>query len=381
MEAYGPYLAAALNNLAQYCAGSANSFEQCEQWFEQARDIYWFFAQEDPPTYIPLVADVLSNIAQLYDQHGLFADSEDCYQQALGIYTRLAESNPKTYTPNVAAILTNVAALCDHQEKNGEQYLVQALETYRELDKEDPQFYGPQLAAVLNNLRRQYYREGRNEEGEKATDEMLDTYRRVVQYATQYKPVLAKCLYEQAIRAYQDGRPDQSEPMLQESLALFRDLATIYPDEYQPEVAKLLRNLAATYNKMNRLSDGEKMYQEELAVNQQLATQEPSRYKADIARSYGNLSNQALLMKDWNRAIDLASNGLAIDDSKLFIHANMAAAYLFMGDTEHALEIYTRYKSQLHDVFLDDLEQFSSLGIIPEERLDDVERVRGLLKQ
>ena len=86
-------------------------------------------------------------------------------------------------------------------------------------------------------------------------------------------------------------------------------------------------------------------------------------------------------MKDWDLAIDLASKGLAIDDSKLFIHANLTAAHLFKGETEQALEIYTRYKSQLRDAFLDDLEQFSALGIIPVERLDDVNRVRQLLSQ
>lgn len=381
MQAYGPYLAAALNNMALYSMESGNSLEQCKQWLEQARDIYWNFAQEDPPAYIPFVADVMNNMGQLYDQHWLLDKSEECYQQALGIYSRLAESNPKTYTPNLAATLTNVAALCDHQGVSGEQYLMQALEAYRGLDKEDPQLYGPQLAVVLNNLSRQYYREGRDPEGETATNEMLDIYRRIVPDASQYKPMLASRLYDHAIRLYQDGRPEQSEPLFQESLTLYRELAKIYPEDYQPEVAKLLRNLAITCNKMNRLTDGDKLYQEELALNQQLASQDPSRYKADVARSYGNLSNQALLMKDWNRAIDLAGNGLAIDDSKVFIHANLAAAYLFMGETQRALEIYTRYKSQLRDVFLDDLEQFSSLGIIPEERLDDVERVRRLLTQ
>ena len=381
MQVYGPYLAAAMNNLALFCMGNDDRLAQCKQWFEEARDIYWSFAQEDPPAYIPLVADVLNNMAQLYEKCGLFDNSDECYQQALGIYSKLAESNPKAYNGNVAVMLSNIAALRDLQGVSGEDYLTRALEIYRGLDKEDPQRYGPLLAGVLNNLSRLYYNEGRHDEGCRATDEMLDIYRKIVPDATLYKPLLASRLYEHAIRLYQDGHPEQSEPLLQESLTLCRDLARIYPDDYLPEVAKVLRNLAATCNKLNRLTDGEKLYQEELAINLQLASQDPPLYNADVARSYGNLSNQALLMKDWDLAIDLASKGLAIDNSKLFIHANMAAAHLFKGETEQALEIYTRYKSQLRDAFLDDLEQFSALGIIPVERLDDVNRVRQLLSQ
>lgn len=381
MQAYGPYLAAAMNNMAMYCMDNDNRLAQCKQWFEEARDIYWSFAQEDPPAYIPLVADVMNNMAQLYEKCGMFDKSDECYQQALGIYSKLAESNPKTYISNVAVMLSNIATLRECQGVSGEEYLTRALEIYRGLDKDDPQQYGLPIAGVLNNLSRLYYSEGRNNEGDRATDEMLDIYRRVVPDATQYKPLQASCLYEHAIRLYQNGHPEQSEPLFQESLTLYRDLARIYPDDYLPEVAKLLRNLADTYNRLNRLTDGEKLYQEELAINLQLANQNPSRYNTDVARCYGNLSNQALLMKDWDQAIDLASRGLAIDDSKLFIYANLAAAYLFKGETEQALEIYMRYKPQLRDVFLNDLVQFSSLGIIPQERLDDVNRVRQLLSQ
>ena len=379
-QVYQPYLASALNNLALHYSNNNNGPEQSEPLFQEALDIYWKFAQDDAKAYIPRVAAVLNNLALLYDQGQQFDKSEEYYQQALGIYRRLAETSPKTYNPDVATTLNNLSALYYRNGQNGEQPLTQALEIYRQLEEDDPQLYGPQLAALLHNLSVQYYGEGRDDEGEEACSQSLDIYRKVIgSGSSEYKPELARRLYEHAIRLYKDDQFKQSEPLFKESLSLYRELALIDPAAYQADIPKVLRNLATTYDQMNRLSEGEKMYQEELDINLALAQQEPSRYKADVARSYGNLSNHAMLMKDFDKAIELANKGIAVDDSKLFIQANLALAYLCLGETARAEEIYSRYKSQLHDMFLDDLEVFTTLGIIPKERHADVERIRHLL--
>ena len=381
-QSFSPFYATVLNNAAQFFSGYEGHSALSESLYKEALDIYWQFAQENPRAYIHNVADVLNNLALLYDQQGQFSLSEQHYQEALGIYTRLAESNPKAYNPNVAATLSNLSTLYYHNGRDGEQALKQALQLYRQLDNEDAQLFAPMLAAALNNLSVQYYAQGRDDEGEKACNEALDTYRRVTAYnPTEYKPQLARHLYDHAIRLYKEERLQESEPLFIEGLALYRELAFINPAGYQADLAMVLRNLATAYDHMNRLAEGEKMYQEELEINQALAQREPSHYNDDLARSYGNLSNHALLMKDFNKAIDLANKGLAIDESRLFIHANLAAAYLFLGETTRAEEIYSRYKSQLHDVFLDDLQEFSRLGIIPAERLADVERIRHLLAE
>lgn len=380
-QIFQPYLASALNNLALHYSNN-NALDQCEPLFQEALGIYWQFAQEDAKAYIPRVAAVLNNLALLYDQEQQFDKSEEYYQQALGIYSRLAETSPKTYNPDVATTLNNLSALYYRNGQNGEQPLTQALEIYRQLEEDDPQLYGPQLAALLHNLSVQYYGEGRDDEAEEACSQSLDIYRKVIgNGGSEYKPELARRLYDHAIRLYKDDQFEQSEPLFKESLSLYRELALIDPAAYQAEVPKVLRNLATTYDNMNRMAEGEKMYQEELDINLALAQQEPSRYKADVARSYGNLSNHAMLMKDFNKAIELANKGLAIDDSKIFIQTNLAAAYLCLGETARAEEIYSRYKSQLHDMFLDDLEVFTTLGIIPKERLADVQRIRHLLAE
>ena len=123
------------------------------------------------------------------------------------------------------------------------------------------------------------------------------------------------------------------------------------------------------------------MYQEELAINKQLAQEDPDSYRADVARTWGNLSNHALLMKQFDKAMDYAREGLACDSSKLFIWANLAASLLFKGDYGQAEAIYRQYRTELKDTFLDDLEEFERLGIIPKEREADVQKIRQMLQQ
>lgn len=379
-EAYDLQIASTLNNLGIL----DNSLDKSEALFSDALDIYSKYAQDDPATYLNLVADVMNNLGLLYDENQYAGDSEQMYRNALGIYRQLAEENPDAYDPDVAATLNNLSTLYHRygvKADEGEQMQQEALQIYRRLAQKDPQIFTPKLATALSNLAVQYYGDERNDEGELATDEALEAYRYLAQNDFHgYKPLLAVRLYEQGIRLYQEDKLDKSEAMFTEALGLYRKLADADPRTYLPEVAKMLRNIANLLDKRKSWDESEKSYLEELAINKQLA-QQSSQYNADVARTYGNLSNHALLMKQFDKALDYARQGLACDETKLFIQANIAAAHLFKGEYDQAEAIYRQYRTQLKDTFLDDLDQFGKQGVIPLEHAGDVERIRQLLQQ
>lgn len=77
--------------------------------------------------------------------------------------------------------------------------------------------------------------------------------------------------------------------------------------------------------------------------------------------------------------MDYARSGLELDDTRLFIQANLAAALLFMGETDQAQAIYTKYRNELRDTFLDDFTQFEALGIIPAGAMDAVNQIKKSL--
>ena len=379
-DTYEPYVASTLNNMAVLYSQNGGNAGRVEQLLRETLDIYQ--SLDNAQAYSPVVATIWNNLALLYDEMDRPGDSEQMYIKALDEYKQLGNGTT-AYDADYAATLNNLSAL---YFKNGDrlfdshQLLGEALDIYRRLATDDPQQYEPLLAVALNNLSVQDFAMNKREEGEQAFLESLDIYRGLVKNSPRsYLPVLAKGLYDQAIRYYQADDMEKSEALFQESLGAYRTLGSLSGEKYLPEVAKVLRNLATVCDKRQQWDEADKMYQEELSINQTLAASMPREYTSHLARTYGNLSNHAILIRDFDQAIDYARKGLALDESRLFIQANLAAALLFKGEQEQATAIYKKYKKELRDTFLDDFRQFDALGIIPQDAQSAVKTIKQLL--
>ena len=381
---YSPNVASTLNNMAILNYRGAQDVDLVESQLNQALEIYNGLSAENPDIYKPIMASIYNNLALIYSDADRFQDSERSFRQAIDIYRQLDESS-HAYDQDYAAALNNFSAVYFSNDTHldmSKALLSQAIGIYRRLASVDAQRFAPMLAVALNNASVQNFALDRMVEGEKAFNESLDIYRSLVGNSPKYYlPVLAKGLYEQAIRYYQNDDLERSEAFFKESLDAYRELSLNGNDKYLPEVAKLLRNLATVCDKRQSWADAEELYQEELGINKILAYANPEEYNSHVARSYGNLSNHAILGKDFVKAEDYARKGLAIDDTRLFIQANLAAALLFMGQTEQAEKIYKKYRKELKDTFLDDFKQFDRFGIIPDEARKSVNSIIKIINQ
>ena len=379
---YSPYVASTLNNMAVLYSGNIDNASRVEQLLQETLSIY--MSQDNVETFSPAVASIWNNLALLYDETGRYEDSEQMYLKALDLYGQLGQ-NTRAYDADYAATLNNLSALYFKDGSrlfDSHELLVESLDIYRRLAAVDAQQYSPLLAVALNNLSVQEFAMNHKEQGEQAFMESLDIYRTMVKDSPRsYLPILAKGLYDQAIRYYQNDDMEKSEALFQESLDAYRTLGSLNGNAYLPEVAKLLRNLATVCDKRQQWDKAGKMYEEELSINQTLASSFPEEYTSHVARTYGNLSNHAILIKDFDKAIEYARQGLALDESRLFIQANLAAALLFKGEQEPAMAIYRKYKKELRDTFLDDFRQFEALGIIPQEAQQAVKTIKQFINQ
>lgn len=379
---YSPYVASTLNNMAVLYSGNIDNSSRVEQLLQETLSIY--MSQDNVETFSPAVASIWNNLALLYDETGRYEDSEQMYLKALDLYGQLGQ-NTRAYDADYAATLNNLSALYFKDGSrlfDSHELLVEALDIYRRLAAVDAQQYSPLLAVALNNLSVQEFAMNHKEQGEQAFMESLDIYRTMVKDSPRsYLPILAKGLYDQAIRYYQNDDMEKSEALFQESLDAYRTLGSLNGNTYLPEVAKLLRNLATVCDKRQQWDKAGKLYEEELSINQTLASSFPEEYTSHVARTYGNLSNHAILIKDFDKAIEYARQGIALDESRLFIQANLAAALLFKGEQEPAMAIYRKYKKELRDTFLDDFRQFEALGIIPQEAQQAVKTIKQFINQ
>lgn len=376
-QVYDAYVASVQNNLALLYSNSKNTFVDSEDLFSEALGTYLNLAKEDARAFMPRVAAVMNNLGLLYNTNGYFQESEKMHSDALDIYRKLASNEPQAYQADVAATLNNLAALYHHNGVNGQEceaMLDEAVRIYRQLANDDMDLNGPKLAATLSNLAIQHHNHRLSDKGYMTNEEELAVYATLAQNAPGiYLPQLAQKAYELGITCYQTDRLEQSSRFFRQALDAYRGLATNDPETYRPDVAKVLRNLATVLDMLHQGQQSEELYLEELAINQELAKADPAQYEPDVARSYGNLANHALLKGEFQQAVELSQQGLTHDNTKLFIQANLALAYLCLGDMTRAREIYQQYAGSLRETFLDDLHQFGALGVIPPERQADAQ--------
>ena len=72
---------------------------------------------------------------------------------------------------------------------------------------------------------------------------------------------------------------------------------------------------------------------------------------------------------------------LKVDSTQHMAYTNLAAALLFQGKVEEAEKLYRQYKAEFKDGFLDDFDEYERVGVIPEERKKDVERIKAMLNE
>ena len=313
-----------------------NQFTQSEDFYKETLEIRKRLAVGNPQVYEPYVADTLNNLANLYTHTQRLDESEEMYKEALEIYKRLAEGNPQAYYPDVATTLNNLALLYSNTQRldESEEMLKEALELYKRLAEGNPQAYEPDVAMTLNGLANLYYK-------------------------TQ--------------------RLDESEQLHMEALELYKRLAEGNPQAYEPDVATTLNNLAILYADTQRLDESEEMYKEALEICRRLAEGNPQAYEPDVASILGCWAFLKNELGQFNEAEQMSMEALGIDASQHFIYTNLAAALLLQGKYEEAEAIYQEYKDEMRDDFIADFEQFDTLGVIPEERKADVERIKRML--
>ena len=72
---------------------------------------------------------------------------------------------------------------------------------------------------------------------------------------------------------------------------------------------------------------------------------------------------------------------LKVDSTQHLAYTNLAAAYLLQGKYQAAENLYRQYKNEFKDGLLTDFDELAKAGIIPVERLADVEKIKKMLNE
>src|ERR1019366_3257892 len=91
--------------------GCQRRWRPAEAAYLEALAIRRRLAEANPEAYFPYLANSLNNLANLYNDTQRMTEAETAWLEALSIYRRTAEANPEAFMPYVATTLNNLANL------------------------------------------------------------------------------------------------------------------------------------------------------------------------------------------------------------------------------------------------------------------------------
>ena len=369
-----------LDNAAEYasfCQLNKN-YDEAEIYYKKALTFVPFYMDDYPSPYDIVLVPLLYNFAKLYSDTHRPAESEAYYLGALVILRRLAKDNPKAYEPNLVMALNQMANLCSNSQRfnESELYYLEALEIQKRLAKDNPHVNEPLLASILYNLALQYYKTQCLSKSESYMMDCLEIQRRLAKEKPEaYEPDLTYTLYFMGMSYSEQKQYLKAIPYCEESLPIFRKLAQNSP-LFKSGYEGTLYSLTQLYSMTGNHTKCYEANEEWLPVLRQYWQENSDKYSEDLINTLGSQSYQCIFLGQLEQGENYAREALKIDPSQHWIITNLAACLLFQGKYAEAEIIYSQYKEELKDSFLQDLNDFETAGVIPTKSHGDVERIR-----
>ena len=426
-KAYEPDLANSYNNLAVLYK-KIQRFDESEKMYKAAIEIKERLVKDNPKAYEPDLADSYNNLANLYKEIQRFKESEMLYKAAIEIKERLAKDNPKAYEPDLANSYNNLAVLYKKIQRfdESEKMYKAAIEIKERLVKENPKAYEQDLADSYNNLAILYKKIQRFDESEKMYKAAIEIRERLAKENPKaYEPDLVSSYNDLAFVYYETEQFKESEKTYKKAISIYEQLYENNPQEYRKVLALNCYLLATIMIKNNKNHDAivqferslklcnninkdefdmslytsslcylvdlysnEKNYTKAYSYNEVLIPLLKVNYEENAQRWKTEYNNKALnqsfyanLLGKFKEGEQYSLEAIKVDSTKHIAYTNLAAALLFQGKVIEAEKLYLEYKDEFKNTFIDDFAEFERLGVIPEERKADVERIKAILNE
>lgn len=336
--------------------------------------------------HLYLYATTMNNLATIYDAQGLTEKAEQAYKDGIEgrrKYARLTRNPADEGHPAWSLVSLGQFYRNHKQYQDAERVLNEAEEIYQKIK---PSIYNNnewqygRLYLVKGFL---YLANGQSDKAEELFKIAFELYGMCVYQNPQDHLASMRNICHGGLCAIYDiqKRPLESEKYQKELVDLYHRWIPRYPRALKQEYAVVLNKLVALYFDAQRFTEVDALYKQALELYQRLAKDNPQAFAPYVAETLGSLSFNAIFMKKYSEAEQLAREGLAIDSIQHWIYTNLAAALLLQGRYAEADSIYRQYKDELKDSFLDDFEQFKAAGVIPKEREEDVEKIKRMLEE
>ena len=310
-----------------------NCFKEAEEYYIK---ILKKIEQENNSNKNIRIYNLYNNLALLYSYTQRFKESEDMHKAAITIRERLVKENPKAYEPDLVSSYNDLAFVYYETEqfKESEKTYKKAISIYEQLYENNPQEYQKVLAFNYYWLGTTMIKNNKNHDA-------------IVQF-------------ERSLKLCNNINKDEFDMSLYTSSLCY--LVDLYSNE---------KNYTKAYSYNEVLIPLLKVNYEENA----------QRWKTEYNNKALKQSFYANLLGKFKEGEQYSLEAIKVDSTKHIAYTNLAAALLFQGRFEEAEKLYLEYKDEFRNGFIDDFAEFERLGVIPEERKADVERIKAILNE
>ena len=279
-------------------------------------------------------------------------------------------------------------AIWDYAEFARQQNQYAEAETYYKLCKDkiaplvktNPELYDPQLAEVSINLGKIYYCTKRFNESEQMYKTAIAIYERLYKGAPQqYQFRLAKGYYWYGMGMINSNKYHDAIGPFEHSLKLCKDMMN-------DETGKSL--YVANLSCLDVLYSKDKDYATAYSYNKKLLPLLKANYEGNAATWKSEYCGKLISQSFYANVLGKFEEGelhslesLKVDSTQHLAYTNLAAAYLLQGKYQDAEKLYRQYKSEFKEGLLSDLDELAKAGVIPSERIADVEKIKKMLNE
>jgi len=369
-----------------------NEYSKAAEEFEEALEIRKKLAAGNPKKYSGDMANTLNNLGRLHQDHKEYLKALKLYEEALEIFGKFTAENQKAYFSDIANTLNNMGNLhtATNEYPKASEEFEEALEIFRELVAENSKIYIADMTRVLNNLAILHCMTHEYPKALEEYQEVLEINRELAaENPKLYLFDVAHTLSNLTLLHLTLNEYTMALEECEEALEIHRTLAVENPKVYLTRVAWTLNILAYLHQNIKEYQKALETDEEALEIYREFAVENPKVYLADVTRVLNNLAAYSLFAREYAKSEQYAREALTLAPEEWATYkVNLAHSLLFQGNFLEAEEIYkellqndaeARHATSLQ--LLNDFDELEKAGAIPEERKDDVGRIREILEE
>ena len=288
----------------------------------------------------------------------------------------------------LADALGTFEAIWDYAEFARQKNQYAEAETYYKLCKDkiaplvktNPELYEPQLAEVSINLGKIYYCTKRFNESEQMYKTAIAIYERLYEGAPQqYQSRLADGYYWYGMSMINSNKYHDAIDPFERSLKLCKDMTN-------DETGKSLYVLNLSW--LDVLYSKDKDYATAYSYNKELLPLLKANYEGNAATWKSEYCGKLISQSFYANVLGKFEEGefhsleaLKVDSTWHLAYTNLAAACLLQGKYQDAEKLYRQYKSEFKEGLLSDFDELAKAGVIPSDRMADVEKIKKMLNE